>query len=324
MKAVYLQRYGGPEVLELVERPMPVAGPSEMVVRNHAIGFNYLETKMRQGEYYKLPLPGGIGQEAAGIVESVGPGVTEFRPGDRVAYLTFAYGSNAEAAAFEAFRAVRLPDSVSFEAAAASYVKGMTAQVLLKRTYPVKPGDDILVWAAAGAMGQHLVQWGSKLGARVIGVVGSEEKVQAAKAVGAEHVLVSSRDDIPKRVRELTGGKGVEAVYDAIGKDSAEASMNSLAPLGMFVNYGSASGHPDPVKVTDLSDKGSLFYTRAVLQSYIRTPAQFKVVAEDVMDALSRGILKLPPPTIYRLADVQQVHRDVASRKTTGSLVMVP
>lgn len=322
MKAVYLRRYGGPEVLELVDLEMPAAQPNEIVVRNRAIGFNFAETRMRRGDY-PFPLPGVIGQEAAGTVESVGAGVTDFRPGDRVVYMNWG-GADAEATAVEAFRAVRLPDTVSFEAAAASMIKGMTTEVLVKRTYPIKPGVDILVWAAAGAMGQHLVQWGSKLGARVIGVVGSEEKIQAAKAVGAEHVLVSSREDIPKRVRELTGGKGVAAVYDAIGKDTAEASMNSLAPLGMFVNYGSASGHPDPVKVTDLSDKGSLFYTRAVLPSYIPTPALYREVAEDLVDALSRGILKLPPPTIYRLADVQQVHRDVASRKTIGSLVMVP
>jgi len=168
------------------------------------------------------------------------------------------------------------------------------------------------------------VRWATQLGARVIAVVGSQAKVPVVRSLGAEHILVSPGEDVAKRVRELTGGEGVAVVYDAIGKDSAEASLNALAPLGMFVNYGSASGHPEPLKVTDLSDKGSLFYTRAVLYTYIRTPALFQEVAADLVDALSRGILKLPPPRTYCLADVAQAHRDIASRSTTGSLVLIP
>ena len=323
MKAVHLESYGGPEVLRLIDVETPAAGPGQIVVRNKAIGFNYLETRQRRGDY-PLPIPGGIGAEAAGIVESVGSGVSAFSPGERVAYVSGRPGADAEAMAVEADRAFILPASVSFEAAAASIIKGMTAEVLLKRTYPVKPGSNILVWAAAGGMGQHLVRWASQLGARVIAVVGSEVKVSVVRSLGAEHVLVSSRDDVAKRVRELTGGQGVEVVYDAIGKESAEASLNSLAPLGMFVNYGSASGHPEPLKVTDLSDKGSLFYTRAVLYTYIRTPALFQEVAADLVDALGQGILKLPLPRTYRLADVAQAHRDIASRSTTGSLVLIP
>ncbi|MGI4812182.1 MAG: quinone oxidoreductase family protein [Janthinobacterium lividum] len=323
MKAIRLESYGGPEVLRYVDVEMPLAGPAQIVVRNHAIGLNFLETRQRRGDY-PLPLPGGIGVEAAGIVESVGPGVTAFSVGDRVAYMNVYQGADAEATLVRADRAFKLPEAISFEAAAASTIKGMTAAALLKRTFKVAPGTDVLIWAAAGGMGQHLVQWAAHLGARIIAVVGSDAKVPVAQAAGAHHVLVSSRDDVSARVRELTDGNGVAVVYDAIGKDTAEASMNSLAPLGMFVNYGSISGHPDPVQVTDLSDKGSLFYTRAVLYTYIRTPALFQEVAADLVDALSRGIVKLPPPRTYRLADIGQAHRDIASRETTGSLVLIP
>lgn len=323
MKAIRLETYGDPEVLKYVDAPNPVAAAGEILIRNRAIGFNFLETRMRRGDF-PLPVPGGIGFEGAGLVEAVGPGVAHFQPGDRVAYMDEKPGADAEFVALQASRAVPLPPSVSFEAAAASITKGMTARVLLKQTFPIKKGVRVLIWAASGGMGQHMVQWATRLGARVIAVVGSDPKVETARSLGAEHVLVSSRDDVAKRVRELTDGEGVAAVYDAIGKDSAEASFNSLAPLGMFVNYGSASGHPEPVKATDLSDKGSLFYTRAVLYTYIRTPALFQEVIGDVMDALSRKILDLPPPKEYRLADAAQAHRDIASRNTIGSMVLIP
>lgn len=322
MKAIRVNSYGGPEVLKLVEVEEPRPKPGEVLVRNRAIGVNFLETRQRRGDY-PLKLPGGIGVEGAGRVEALGEGVTAFRPGDRVGYMGVTEGSYAEATVVRADRAFPLPETVSFERAAASTIKGMTARALLKRTYPVGPGTTALVWAAAGGMGQHLVRWASRLGGRVIAVVGSVAKVDIPHALGAEHVLLGTSGDIPTRIRELTG-EGVDVVYDAIGHDTATASLDSLAPLGTFVNYGSASGHPPDLRVTDLSDRGSLFYTRAVLYTYIRTPALFRETAEDVVDALRTGLLDLPPPRVFPLAEAAAAHEALASRATTGSLVLVP
>ncbi|MGE0829272.1 MAG: quinone oxidoreductase [Hyphomonadaceae bacterium] len=323
MRAIRLERYGGPEVLQLVEMDSPKPKAGEVLVRNHATGINFLETRQRRGDY-PLPIPGGIGGEGAGVVAALGEGVMSLKLGDRVGYISTTQGAHAEEFIVPETFAVKLPEAVSFERAAATMMKGLTARMLLKGAYKVQPGDSILVWAAAGGMGQHVVQWGARLGAKVIAVVGSAEKAAIPRDLGAAHVLISSEDDIAARVRDLTGGEGVAAVYDAIGKDSARASLDSLAPLGTFVNYGSASGHPDPLVVTDLSDKGSLFYTRAVLYTYIRTPALYRELADDVMDALARGILNLPAPKIYPLAEIGAAHRDIASRATTGSLVLKP
>ncbi|MGE0828591.1 MAG: quinone oxidoreductase [Hyphomonadaceae bacterium] len=322
MKAIRITEYGGPEVLRYVDTPTPEPGPGEVRVRNGASGVNFLETRQRAGTY-PLPIPGGIGGEGAGVIDALGAGVTDLKVGERVAYISSTPGAHAEAMVIPAYSAVRLPDSVSFERAAASIMKGMTTHMLLKGAYKVKPGDAILVWAAAGGMGQHIVQWAKHLGARVIAVVGSEEKAPIPKALGADHVLVSSRDDVVASVKKLTG-EGVVAVYDAIGKDTAMISLDCLAPLGIFVNYGAASGQPAPLVVTDLSDRGSLFYTRAVLYTYIRTPELYRAVSGDFVDALEKKILDLPAPTLYPLAEAARAHRDIASRATTGSLVLVP
>lgn len=321
MKAIRIEEYGGPDVLRWVDINPPPPAEGEVLVRNAVTGVQFLETRMRRGDY-ALPLPGGIGGEGAGIVEAVGAGVSGFEVGDRVAYISHKPGAHAQMFAAPADTMVKLPDDIPFERAAASLMKGLTAHMLVRQAYRVTPDDTILVWAAAGGMGQHIVRWASRIGARVIAVVGSADKAEIPRQLGASEVLISSECDVAAEVKALTG-EGVNAVYDAIGKDTAHASLHSLAPLGYFVNYGSASGAPDPLVVTDLSDLGSLFYTRAVLPTYIRTPERFATMATELTDAISNGLLDLPDPTFYPLSDLAKAHEDIASRRTTGSLVML-
>lgn len=322
MKAIRIEANGGPEVLQLVDIATPEPGAHEIRVKNAACGVNFLDTYHRGG-LYKLPMPTGLGQEAAGVVEAIGANVTRFKIGDRVGYCTGPIGAYSEAHVVREDRAVKLPDAISFDVAAAAMLKGMTARYLLRKTFRVEQGHAILVHAAAGGVGQILVQWGKHLGALVIATAGSEAKAKLARELGADHALVMGRDDIPTRVREITG-VGAHVVYDGVGKDAWELSLDSLRPLGMMVTFGNASGAVPPFSPLLLSAKGSLFVTRPTLFHYTSTTADLDETAADLFDVIGKGAVKIAPPTRYALADAAQAHRDLEARKTTGSLVLVP
>lgn len=322
MRAIRIEKTGGPEVMALAETPIPSPGAGEVLVRNTACGVNFIDTYHRSG-LYAVPLPSGLGQEAAGTVERLGEGVTEFKIGERVAFSNL-LGAYAEFSIVPAARLLKLPDGVADDVAASSLLKGMTARSLLKITRPLKAGDTILWHAAAGGVGQIATQWAAHLGARVIGVVGNDEKAALAKANGCAEVIVSSREDIAAKVRELTNGEGVPVVYDSVGKDTFDASMNSLAPMGLFVSFGNASGPPPAVQPQMLMMKGSLFFTRPTLFTYVRTTALLREAAADLFAVLKSRAVKIAPPTRYKLADAAQAHRDLEARKTTGSLVLIP
>jgi NADPH:quinone reductase len=323
MKTIRIEQHGGPEVMALVDALTPEPGPGEIRVRHEAVGVNFIDTYHRTG-LYKLALPSGLGQEAAGVVDAIGEGVTRFTIGDRVAYSLGALGAYAEAHVVSENRAVRLPDAIAFDGAAASLLKGMTARYLLRKTFRVERGHIIVVHAAAGGVGQILVQWGKHLGARVIATAGSEDKAQIALSLGADDVIVQGRDDAAKRVREITDGVGADVVYDGVGKDTWDASLDCLRPLGMMVSYGNASGAVPPISPLVLAQKGSLFLTRPTLGNYIATPHLFDETARDLFDVIESGAVKIAPPARYALADAAQAHRDLEARKTTGSLVLIP
>jgi len=322
MKAIRIEAHGGPEVLTLAELPTPEPGANEIRIRHEAIGVNFIDTYQRSG-LYKIPLPGGLGSEAAGIVDAIGASVTRFKVGDRAAYATGPLGAYAEAHIVPEGRAVTLPGAIGPEAAAASMLKGMTARYLLRKTFRVERGHAIVVHAAAGGVGQILVQWGKHLGALVIAVVGNDAKASVARALGADHVIVQGREDIAGRVRAITGA-GAHVVYDSVGKDTFEASLDSLRPLGMMVSFGNASGPAGPLAPSELQRRGSLFLTRPTLFHYTATVELLDETSADLFDVIAKGAVKVAPPTHYALADAAQAHRDLEARKTTGSLVLVP
>jgi NADPH2:quinone reductase len=258
------------------------------------------------------------------VVEQVGSGVTRFREGDRVAYASGPIGAYSEANNVIANRAVKIPDGVADETAAAILLKGMTAHFLLRRTHKVQPGETILFHAAAGGVGMIAIQWARFLGATVIGTVGNDNKVQLAQRLGCQHVIVSSRENIATRVREITGGKGVPVVYDSIGRDTFMASIDSLAPLGLFVSFGNASGPVPPFEPAWLAQKGSLFFTRPTLFNYVTTPAELDTAAGELFDLVARGVIRKAEPKRFPLAQAAEAHRAIESRQTTGSLVLVP
>jgi NADPH:quinone reductase len=322
MRAIRFEKTGGPEVLQLQGIPIPQPGPGQVLVRIKAIGVNFIDTYHRSG-LYEVKLPSGLGQEAAGVIEKLGEGVTGWKPGERVVFMT-PLTTYAEYCLVAADRTLRLPESITDEIAASVLLKGMTARALLKATRQTRPGDTIVWHAAAGGVGTIATQWASKLGARVIGVVGSEAKAAIAKANGCADVIVSPPADIAKTVRELTNGEGAQAVYDSVGKDTFDASLDSLAPLGLLAVFGAASGPPPPLPLQTLAAKGSLFLTRPTVFTYIRTPALLKETADDLFSAIADGIVRIAPPTRYKLEDAAQAHRDLEGRKTTGSLVLIP
>jgi NADPH2:quinone reductase len=262
--------------------------------------------------------------EAAGVVESVGDGVTRVVPGDRVAYASAPVGAYSEAANIAATRLVKLPGGVSDDVAAASLLKGMTAHYLLRRTYPVKRGDVILFHAAAGGVGVIAVQWACQLGATVIATVGSAEKVGFAQRLGAAHVIIATAENIPSRVREITGGKGVPVVYDSVGRDTFMASLDSLSPRGLFVSFGNSSGPVPPFDAQLLSQKGSLFFTRPTLGHYVTGPAELDAAAGELFEMIAKGAIRIQPPKRFPLRAAADAHRALESRKTTGSLVLIP
>lgn len=323
MKAIRISETGGPEVMKLVDVEVGKPGPGEVRVRQTAVGLNYIDTYHRTG-LYPVPLPSGIGLEAAGVVEEAGEGVSVLKPGDRVAYGTGPIGAYAEMRNLPANRLTKLPDAISDETAAGMMLKGMTARYLLRATYVVKPGETILLHAAAGGVGLIMSQWAKALGATVIGTVGSDAKAEIARAHGCDHVINYSTEDTVARVRELTGGKGVPVVYDGVGKDTLMTSLDCLRPRGMLVSFGNASG---PVRALDLmllSSKGSLYVTRPTLMAYTASDEELRETAEDLVNIVASGKVRIPVNQRYALADVVAAHRDLESRKTTGTTVLLP
>jgi len=320
-RAIRFTRTGGPEVLELEEIALPEPKPGEALVRQRAIGVNFIDTYHRSG-LYPLPLPSGLGSEAAGVVEKIGPGVTCIRVGERVAYAgAGAPAAYAEARLVPADRLVPLPDDISDEVAAAALLKGMTAEFLIHRTFPVEAGQSVLFHAAAGGVGLIACQWLNKLGARVIGTVGSDAKRELALAHGCEEVIVLERENFPERVRELTGGHGVPVVFDSIGKVTFLDSLSCLEPRGMLVSFGNASGKPEPFDLALLAQKGSLYVTRPTLFSYVATREALLASANSLFQAIRDG-LKIAIGQRFPLAEAAAAHRALESRGTTGSTLL--
>lgn len=322
MKAIRFSQTGGPEVLDHVDVDLPPPAAGQVRVKHTVIGVNFIDTYHRSG-LYKLPLPSGLGGEGAGTVEALGDGVTALKVGDRVAYAG-GLGAYAEAINLPADRLVKIPAGVSDETAAAAMLKGMTAQYLLKRTYPVKAGQTILFHSAAGGVGLIAGQWARHLGVTVIGTVGSDDKIALAKANGCAHVLNSRDPDWPKKVRELTGGAGVPVVYDSIGKDTFAGSLDSLAVRGMLVSFGNSSGAVPAFEPGILSAKGSLYFTRPTLVSYTRTAQELQETADDLFAVIASGAVKIAVHQRFKLADARKAHEALHSRATTGATVLIP
>jgi NADPH:quinone reductase len=320
--AIRIHETGGPEVMRWEEVEVPKPGSGEVLVRNSAVGLNYIDTYHRTG-LYPAPLPATLGMEGAGVVEAVGAKVKEFKPGDRVAYAQ-PMGAYAEVCIRPAERLVKIPAGIDDRTAAAMMLKGMTAQYLLRRTYRVKRGDTILVHAAAGGVGQILSQWGKHLGAEVIGTVGSDDKAALAKKAGCRHVIVLARENLAERVRKITKGQGVPVVYDGIGKDTFEGSLDSLQPFGLLVSYGNASGPVPPLNLGVLSQKGSLFITRPTLMTYVAKREDLVRSARELFTVVKSGAVRIRINQTYPLREAAQAHRDLEARKTTGSTVLLP
>lgn len=322
VKAIRISEYGGPDVLEFVDVDLPEPGPGEARIRHTAIGLNFIDTYHRSG-LYPGPLPGGLGSEAAGIVEAVGPDVNQVKVGDRVVYTGRPADSYSEARNFSADQLVPVPVNVTDEQAAAAFLKGLTAWYLLRRSYPVNPGDNVLLYAAAGGVGLLAGQWAKHLGARVIGVVSSDEKAKLAKAHGCDDIVLAN-DDVPARVREMTDGEGVAAVYDSVGKDTFIASLDCLRPHGVMVTFGNASGAVEPFAPAELAKRHSLYVTRPVLFDFVDSRDRLLAASKELFDVIGAGVVKVNVNQRYALQDAAQAHRDLEARKTTGSTVFLP
>ena len=322
MKAVRVHKTGGPEVLQLDDIELPPPAPDQVRIRHTAIGVNFIDTYHRSG-LYTLPMPAGIGSEAAGVVEAVGADVRNLKKGDRVAYC-MVRGSYAEAANVSGWQAVKLPAGISDEVGAACMLKGLTARYLLKATFPVKAGQTILFHSAAGGVGLIACQWAKALGVTVIGTVGSDDKVALAKANGCAHVLNVRKDDWVKRVKELTNGAGVPVVYDSIGKDTFMQSLDCLSVRGMLVYFGNSSGAVPPFEPLLLAQKGSLYLTRPTLASYARNAEELQETSDDLFAAIQSGKVKIAINQRFKLADARAAHEALHSRATTGATVLLP
>jgi NADPH:quinone reductase len=321
--AIRIHKTGGPDVLtwEDVEVGEPAAG--QVLLRQTAIGLNYIDTYHRSG-LYPVSLPSGIGLEGAAIVEKLGPDVSDFKIGDRVAYASAPIGAYAELRLYPAERLVKIPAGISDHQAAGMMLRGMTVEYLIRRTYAAKPGQSVLFHAAAGGVGLIATQWLKHLGVTVIGTAGSPEKMALAKAHGCAHVIDYRKEDVAKRVRELTGGKGVPVVYDSVGKDTFQGSLDSLAPRGMLVSFGNASGPVPAFEPAILAAKGSLFLTRPSLIHYTTTRADLLESANALFDVVTKGAVKIEVNQTHPLRDAAQAHRDLEARKTTGSTILLP
>jgi NADPH2:quinone reductase len=322
--AIIINRYGGPEVLQWKEIPISAPGPGEVLVRQTAVGLNFVDIYHRRGLYPLPSLPAVLGSEAAGRVEAVGPGVTEIAAGDRVAYAGGPIGAYCEARVLPAHRLVKLPEGISDPQAAAMMLKGMTAEYLLRRTFAVKPGDTILFHAAAGGVGMIACQWAKRLGATVIGTVGSRKKAALAAAHGCDHVIVTDEEDFVARVREITRGEGVPVVYDSVGKDTFLRSLDCLKSRGLMVSFGQSSGMVPMLEITILSTKGSLFLTRPTLMHYTAKREELQACASVLFDTVLHDGVKIEIGRTYSLKDSPKAHADLEARKTTGSTVLIP
>jgi len=323
-QAIRFQRIGGPEVLNLEQVVVGAPQAGHVLLRHTAIGLNYIDTYHRSGLYPIQTFPSGIGLEAAGVVERVGDGVTEFQQGDRVAYGTGPIGAYSQLRVMPADKLVKIPDGVDDKTAAAMMLKGLTAQYLLRRTYKVQKGDSILIHAASGGVGMILSQWAKHLGANVIGTVGSPQKATVARDHGCDHTILYRIENFAARVKDFTGGKGVAVVYDGVGKDTFMGSLDSLSRLGMMVSYGNASGPVPPFDISVLNQKGSLFLTRPSLMGYAATRDELVSMAAELFEVVKNGTVKIEINQTYKLRDAAQAHRDLESRKTTGCTVILP
>jgi len=323
MRAIRFHRTGGPEVLELERLETPRPGPGEILLRQEAIGVNFIDTYHRTG-LYPVALPSGLGQEGAGVVEAVGEGVTRFAPGDRAAYAMGALGAYADYKLVAADRAVRVPDGVDARTAAAVLLKGMTAEFLVRRTYRLQSGQTALVHAAVGGVGQILTQWAKALGAGVIAAVGSQAKAARARELGADHVVLYREQDLAAEVRRITAGAGVPVAYDSVGKETFEATLASLARRGLFVSFGNASGPPPPVEPQRLAQGGSLAFTRPRLPDYVATTEELDASAAAVFEMVQAARIKVVIGQTFPLADARLAHEALATRATVGATLLLP
>lgn len=322
-KAIRIHEYGGPEVMRFEEVEVADPAEGEARIRHTAIGLNFIDTYHRSG-LYPMPLPTGLGSEAAGIIDAVGPGVTDLKTGDRVVYTGRPADSYSEYRNFPAWQYVPIPENVTDEQAAAVFLKGLTAWYLLRRSYKVQAGDPILLYAAAGGVGSLASQWAKELGATIIGVVSTEAKAELARSNGCDHIIMADNPDIASAVRDLTGGAGVAAVYDSVGKDTFIGSLDSLRPHGVMVTFGNATGPVDPIAPVELAKRGSLFLTRPILFDFIATREDLLAAAAELFDVVGRGAVKISINQRYALEDAAQAHIDLEARKTTGSTIFIP
>jgi NADPH2:quinone reductase len=325
-RAIQITAYGGPEQMQLVDLAVGEPGPGEIRIRHQACGLNYIDVYQRTG-LYTNPLPLTLGMEGAGIVEAVGEGVVHLKAGDRAAYASNPPGSYSEARVMPAKNVVKLPDGIAFDTAAGMMLKGLTAQYLLKKTRPVEgleAGDFVLFHAAAGGVGLIACQWARALGLQLIGTAGSAAKCELARAHGAAHMIDYSCEDFVARVKDITGGRGVKVVYDSVGKDTWEGSLNCLRPFGLMASFGNASGPVPPFAPGSLGSKGSIYVTRPTLVTHIATREATQAMADDLFAVVGSGAVQIRIDQRYPLADAAQAHRDLEARKTTGSTVLLP
>ncbi|MFT5483239.1 MAG: NADPH2:quinone reductase [Halieaceae bacterium] len=321
-KAVQIAENGGPEVMQLIDIDLMAPDIGMATVANHAIGLNFIDTYHRSG-LYPLPLPTGLGLEAAGVIIDVGEGV-ELAVGDRVAYCSAGFGAYSEKINLPASRLVKIPDGIEFDQAAAALLKGQTAEYLIQRTYPLAAGQTCMFHAAAGGVGLIFGQWANKLGVKLIGTVGSDEKAELALRHGYHHVINYRRENVLERVLEITDGKKLPVVYDGVGKDTFESSLDCLQPRGLMVSFGNSSGAPPPLELQALTGRGSLYITRPTMLSYTATAEELQQSSSDLFDRIKNGVISVEINQEYALEDVQQAHRDLESRATTGSSVLRP
>jgi NADPH2:quinone reductase len=322
VQAIRIHETGGPEVMLLEDIELEQPGPGMVTVTNRAIGLNYIDTYHRSG-LYPLPLPIGLGLEGAGVVQAVGGGV-DLAVGDRVAYCSAGFGAYAEALNLPASRLVKIPEGIDFEQAAAALLKGQTTEYLLQRTYPLQSGETCLYHAAAGGVGLMFGQWASSIGANVIGTVGSPEKAELARAHGYQHVINYRTENVVERVLEITDGQKLPVVFDGVGKDTFDMSLDCLQPRGLMVSFGNASGAPEPLDLQVLANKGSLFITRPTMLTYTATTEELRQSSQDLFARVLSGDVRIEINQRYALADIQQAHTDLEGRKTTGSTVILP
>jgi NADPH:quinone reductase len=323
-RTVQIDQNGGPEAMKIVDAPVGEPGPGQIRIRHKAVGLNFIDVYQRTG-LYKLPMPLNLGMEGSGIVEAVGQGVTHLKVGDRAAYASNPPGSYCDVRVMPATTVCKLPDAIDFDTGAAMMLKGLTAQYLLKRTQPqggLKPGDYVLFHAAAGGVGLIACQWAKAMGLQLIGTAGSDAKCQLAKELGAAHVINYAKEDFVARVKEITGGKGVKVVYDSVGKDTWDKSLDCLRPFGLMASFGNASGPVPPFAPAILGPKGSLYVTRQTLFTHIASREATQEMADDLFEAVTSGKVKIRIDQRYPLEQVQQAHRDLEARKTTGCTIL--